>query len=56
MAQIHAVRGPLDTADLGQSYMHKCIFVRSADKQRNYPQEWGQEDDRAANPHRFFEG
>ena len=48
MAQVQTVRGPVDTADLGRTYMHEHVFVLTADVQQNWPQEWGSEDDRVA--------
>jgi phosphotriesterase-related protein len=48
MSQVRAVRGPVDTADLGPTYMHEHIFVLTADVQQNYPGKWGGEDERIA--------
>ncbi len=48
MSLIPTVRGPVQTADLGPTYMHEHIFVRTADVQQNYRGEWGSEDDRVA--------
>lgn len=48
MAQVETVRGPVDTADLGRTYMHEHIFVLTADVQANYPEEWGHEENRIA--------
>src|SRR5580704_15160893 len=48
MSQVSTVRGPVDTADLGPTYMHEHIFVLTADVQQNYPGEWGTEDERIA--------
>ena len=48
MPQVETVRGPVDTADLGRTYMHEHIFVLTPDVQLNYPQEWGREEDRLA--------
>ena len=48
MAQVETVRGPVDTADLGRTYMHEHIFVLTPDVQQNYPEQWGSEDDRIA--------
>jgi phosphotriesterase-related protein len=45
---VQTVRGPVDTADLGQTLMHEHVFVLSADVQQNYPEEWGSEDQRVA--------
>ncbi len=43
MPDVETVRGPVDTAELGRTYMHEHIFVLSADVQQNYPDEWGDE-------------
>ena len=43
---VPTVRGPIDPADLGRTYMHEHIFVLTPDVQQNYPQEWGKEEDR----------
>jgi phosphotriesterase-related protein len=48
MTQIPTVRGPIDAADLGITYMHEHVFVLTADVQLNYPGEWGDEDTRIA--------
>jgi phosphotriesterase-related protein len=45
---VETVRGPVDTADLGQTYVHEHIFVLTPDVQQNYPDEWGDEDERVA--------
>jgi phosphotriesterase-related protein len=37
MSQVSTVRGPVDVADLGPTYMHEHIFVLTADVQQNYP-------------------
>ncbi len=46
MPTVETVRGPVDTAELGRTYMHEHIFVLSADVQQNYPEEWGDESSR----------
>jgi phosphotriesterase-related protein len=46
--QVQTVRGPVDTAELGQTLVHEHVFVLSADVQQNYPEEWGSEDQRVA--------
>jgi phosphotriesterase-related protein len=46
MATVQTVLGPVDTADLGRTYMHEHVFVLDADMQQNYPAEWGSEDER----------
>ncbi|HUJ64739.1 MAG TPA: hypothetical protein VLX59_04310 [Acidimicrobiales bacterium] len=48
MATVETVRGAIDTADLGPTYMHEHVFVLNPDVQQNYPAEWGSEDDRVA--------
>jgi phosphotriesterase-related protein len=48
MPQVQTVRGPVDTSELGRTFMHEHIFVLTADVQQNYPGEWGNEDDRVA--------
>ncbi|GAA2402273.1 phosphotriesterase-related protein [Streptomyces glaucosporus] len=47
-AQVHTVLGPVDTADLGPTYVHEHIFTLTADVQANYPEEWGDEEGRVA--------
>ena len=46
MPTVETVRGPVDAAELGRTYMHEHIFVLSTDVQQNYPDEWGDEDAR----------
>jgi phosphotriesterase-related protein len=48
MPDLQSVRGPIDTADLGRTYMHEHVFVLTPDVQQNYPDEWGDEDARVA--------
>ena len=48
MSTVETVRGPVDTADLGRTYMHEHIFVLTADVQQNFPDEWGDEEERIA--------
>ncbi|NJC72650.1 phosphotriesterase [Planosporangium thailandense] len=48
MSPVNTVRGPVDSADLGRTYMHEHIFVLTADVQQNYPDEWGDEEARVA--------
>ena len=48
MTEVQTVRGPVEAAELGRTYMHEHVFVLSADVQANYPQEWGSEDERVA--------
>jgi len=46
MPTVETVRGPVDAAELGRTYMHEHIFVLSTDVQQNYPDEWGDESER----------
>jgi phosphotriesterase-related protein len=46
--QVQTVRGPVAAAGLGQVLMHEHVFVLTADVQQNYPDEWGNEDERVA--------
>ncbi len=48
MPTVETVRGPVDTAELGRTYMHEHVFVLDPDVQQNYPGEWGSEDERVA--------
>jgi phosphotriesterase-related protein len=48
MSEVPTVRGPVETAELGRTYMHEHIFALTADVQQNYPAEWGSEDERVA--------
>jgi len=48
MAQIHSVRGPLDTTALGVTLMHEHVFVLSTEILQNYPEIWGDEEQRVA--------
>ncbi|MEZ5382041.1 MAG: hypothetical protein R2754_09645 [Microthrixaceae bacterium] len=43
MSDVQTVRGPIDSAALGRTYMHEHVFVLSPDVQQNYPDEWGDE-------------
>jgi phosphotriesterase-related protein len=45
---VQTVKGPVDTAELGQVLMHEHVFVLTPDVQQNYPEEWGSEDERVA--------
>ncbi len=46
--QVQTARGPVAAASLGQVLMHEHVFVLTADVQQNYPDEWGDEDERVA--------
>lgn len=42
--QVDTVRGPIDTAQLGQTLMHEHVFVLNAEIQSNYPEKWNEEE------------
>ncbi len=46
MAQINTVRGPVDTSQLGATLMHEHVFVLSTEIMQNYPEAWGDEEQR----------
>jgi phosphotriesterase-related protein len=48
MPVVETVRGPVETSELGRTYMHEHIFVLTPDVQTNFPEEWGREEDRVA--------
>src|ERR1035441_10150498 len=48
MAHIQTVRGPLDTAQLGVTLMHEHVFVLSTEILQNYPDIWGDDEQRVA--------
>ena len=48
MPQVETVRGPVDSSELGRTYMHEHVFVLTPDVQPNYPGEWGSEEERVA--------
>lgn len=48
MTLVPTVRGPVDSAALGRTYMHEHIFTMTADVQQNHPEEWGDEEERIA--------
>ena len=48
MAQVQTARGPVEAAGLGRVLMHEHVFVLTAEVQQNYPEEWGDEDERVA--------
>ena len=48
MPTVETARGPVETAELGRTYMHEHVFVLDPDVQQNYPGEWGSEDERVA--------
>jgi phosphotriesterase-related protein len=48
MSTVETVTGPVDSVDLGRTYMHEHVFVLTAEVQQNYPLEWGDEEERQA--------
>jgi phosphotriesterase-related protein len=45
---VETVRGPIDTAKLGPTLMHEHVFVLDSEVFNNYPEEWGDEEQRVA--------
>ncbi len=45
---ISTVRGPIEPADLGPTLMHEHIFVLSPEILQNFPDAWGDEEQRSA--------
>jgi phosphotriesterase-related protein len=48
VATVATARGPVEVDQLGRTLMHEHVFVLTADVQQNYPDEWGDEDERVA--------
>jgi phosphotriesterase-related protein len=48
MAKIETVRGPIDSGQLGTTLMHEHVFVLDTEILQNYPEDWGQEEQRIA--------
>jgi len=46
MSTVETVRGPVDARQLGVTLMHEHIFVLSPEIIQNYPEVWGEEDQR----------
>lgn len=46
MPTINTVRGPIDTAQLGTTLMHEHVFVLSTEIMQNFPESWGDEEQR----------
>jgi phosphotriesterase-related protein len=46
MPTVETVRGPVETSELGRTYMHEHVFVLTPDVQQNYPEHWGDEEQR----------
>jgi phosphotriesterase-related protein len=48
MARINSVKGPIDTEQLGTTLMHEHVFVLSPEIMQNFPEAWGDEQERVA--------
>jgi len=48
MAQVHSVRGAIDSSELGVTLMHEHVFVLDTEILQNYPEDWGVEKSRIA--------
>ncbi|HTS75104.1 MAG TPA: hypothetical protein VMG40_02815, partial [Bryobacteraceae bacterium] len=48
MATVQTAKGPLDSARLGTTLMHEHVFVLDTEVQQNFPEEWGDEEQRIA--------
>jgi phosphotriesterase-related protein len=48
MAHINSVRGALEPSELGVTLMHEHIFVLSTEIMQNFPEAWGDEEQRIA--------
>lgn len=46
MPMVETARGPVDTAELGQTLMHEHVFLVDPEIQQNHPEEWGSEQER----------
>ena len=48
MAEVETVRGSVDAAALGATLMHEHVFVLTPEIVQNYPEGWGEEEQRVA--------
>ena len=48
MSLLNTARGPIDTADLGVTLMHEHVFIMTTEVAQNYPEAWGDEEERVA--------
>ena len=48
MAIINTARERIETSELGVTLMHEHVFVLSSEIMQNYPERWGDEDERVA--------
>lgn len=45
---MNTVQGPIDTSALGVTLMHEHVFIMTTEITQNYPEAWGDEDQRVA--------
>ncbi len=48
MPEVATAKGPIDTSLLGTTLMHEHVFVLTPEIQANYPEGWGNEDQRVS--------
>ncbi|HEU4390417.1 MAG TPA: phosphotriesterase-related protein, partial [Blastocatellia bacterium] len=48
MPPVETARGPVSSGDLGTTLMHEHVFVLSPEIHQNYPEVWGDEDQRVS--------
>lgn len=48
MASVPTVRGSVDSAEMGRVLMHEHVFVLSEEIRQNFPEQWGDEEQRVA--------
>lgn len=48
MSELNTARGPIDTADIGVTLMHEHVFIMTTEIALNYPEAWGDEEQRVA--------
>lgn len=49
MPQLNTARGAIDTSALGVTLMHEHVFIMTTEIAQNYPEAWGDEDERVTN-------
>jgi phosphotriesterase-related protein len=47
---LNTARGAIDTTDLGVTLMHEHVFIMTTEILQNYPEAWGDESKRIADP------
>jgi phosphotriesterase-related protein len=48
VSQLNTARGPIDTTNLGVTLMHEHVFIMTTEIAQNYPETWGDEEQRVA--------